>query len=175
VDMWLNPKSRNVCTVCSMRYPQSDTTGKPFGRYAGALSAIPSMLTGLCHDVLRCSRMSWRPFLLPRRCSSNTSLRQSSPRISFSDPPSALDPLPLHVFRSTSTDPHLNLSIEHYLLTHSHSLSRILFLYTNRPCVVIGRNQNPWVECNLPALRRGFSPGPTQDVGLASGTVEEPP
>jgi lipoate---protein ligase len=58
------------------------------------------------------------------------------------------------IFRSTSTDPYVNLSLEHYLLQHAHPESRILFLYVNRPCVVIGRNQNPWVECALRKLSR---------------------
>ena len=56
------------------------------------------------------------------------------------------------IFRSSSTDPYVNLSLEHYLLQHAHPESRILFLYVNRPCVVIGRNQNPWVECALQKL-----------------------
>lgn len=37
----------------------------------------------------------------------------------------------------------------------------MLFLYVNRPCVVIGRNQNPWVEVNISNLRRGLR-GSTQ-------------
>lgn len=56
------------------------------------------------------------------------------------------------VFRSSSTDPYVNLSLEHYLLQNAHPESRVLFLYVNRPCVVIGRNQNPWVECALRKL-----------------------
>ena len=56
------------------------------------------------------------------------------------------------IFRSSSTDPYLNLSLEHYLLQNAHPESRVLFLYVNRPCVVIGRNQNPWVECALQKL-----------------------
>jgi lipoate---protein ligase len=62
------------------------------------------------------------------------------------------------VFVSSSTDPYFNLSVEHFLLTHSDHASRILFLYANRPCVVFGRNQNPWVECNLPAIMEGLPP-----------------
>ena len=58
------------------------------------------------------------------------------------------------IFRSSSTDPYLNLSLEHYLLQNAHPESKILFLYANRPCVVIGRNQNPWVECALQKLHR---------------------
>jgi lipoate-protein ligase A len=53
---------------------------------------------------------------------------------------------------SASDDPYLNLSIEHHLLQTSPPDSTILFLYSNRPCVVIGRNQNPWVEVNFQAL-----------------------
>lgn len=59
----------------------------------------------------------------------------------------------VQVYQSTSNDPYLNLSIEHHLLQHSHPDSYILFLYINDPCVVIGRNQNPWLEVNLPALQ----------------------
>ncbi|KAI0457215.1 hypothetical protein F5B21DRAFT_464753 [Xylaria acuta] len=55
----------------------------------------------------------------------------------------------VQVYISRSTDPYLNLSIEHFLLQKSHPDSVVLLLYTNRPCIVIGRNQNPWVEVNL--------------------------
>ncbi|KAI1825442.1 hypothetical protein F4861DRAFT_200007 [Xylaria intraflava] len=55
----------------------------------------------------------------------------------------------VQVYISRATDPYLNLSIEHFLLQKSHKDSVVLFLYTNRPCIVIGRNQNPWVEVNL--------------------------
>ncbi|KAK2763899.1 Biotin/lipoate A/B protein ligase [Arachnomyces sp. PD_36] len=58
------------------------------------------------------------------------------------------------IYQSRSTDPFVNLSIEHFLLQNSPSNSNILFLYTNRPCVVIGRNQNPWTETDLQALKR---------------------
>lgn len=57
------------------------------------------------------------------------------------------------IYISRSLDPYLNLSIEHYLLQKTPADSTILFLYTNRPSVVIGRNQNPWVEVNLGLLR----------------------
>ncbi|KAF4190356.1 hypothetical protein CNMCM7927_003326 [Aspergillus lentulus] len=56
------------------------------------------------------------------------------------------------IYQSLSSDPYLNLSIEHFLLEHAPVDSSILFLYVNRPCVVIGRNQNPWLETNLEAL-----------------------
>ncbi|VBB78253.1 Putative Lipoate-protein ligase A [Podospora comata] len=56
------------------------------------------------------------------------------------------------IYTSSSANPYLNLSIEHHLLEKSDPDSTILFLYTNDPCVVIGRNQNPWTEVNLPQL-----------------------
>ena len=55
---------------------------------------------------------------------------------------------------STSHDPFLNLSIEHYFLEKSPADSAILFFYTNRPCIVFGRNQNPWLEVNLNLQRQ---------------------
>jgi lipoate-protein ligase A len=57
------------------------------------------------------------------------------------------------IYISRTDDPYINLSIEHYLLQKTPADSTILFLYTNKPCVVIGRNQNPWVEVNLGMLR----------------------
>jgi lipoate-protein ligase A len=63
------------------------------------------------------------------------------------------------IYVSRSLDPYINLSFEHYLLQKSHADSTVLFLYTNRPCVVIGRNQNPWVEVNLGLLKEGLAGG----------------
>ncbi|KAK4175305.1 putative Lipoate-protein ligase A, partial [Triangularia setosa] len=58
------------------------------------------------------------------------------------------------IYTSKTANPYLNLSIEHHLLEKSNPDSTILFLYTNDPCVVIGRNQNPWTEVNLPQLAK---------------------
>ncbi|KAI0901381.1 hypothetical protein F4806DRAFT_191867 [Annulohypoxylon nitens] len=60
----------------------------------------------------------------------------------------------VQVYISRSPNPYLNLSIEHLLLQKSPPDSVVLFLYANRPCVVIGRNQNPWVEVNLGLLKQ---------------------
>ncbi|KAI1988055.1 hypothetical protein LOZ53_002547 [Ophidiomyces ophidiicola] len=60
------------------------------------------------------------------------------------------------IYQSLTTDPYINLSIENYLYKNTPNESKILFLYVNRPTVVIGRNQNPWLETNLHLLdRRG--------------------
>ena len=76
------------------------------------------------------------------------------------------------IYISQFNDPFVNLSIEHFLLQSSPSDSTVLFLYINRPCVVIGRNQNPWLEANLtmlrevPALGRDPDPNHTERVAL---------
>jgi len=61
------------------------------------------------------------------------------------------------IYISRSLDPFLNLSIEHYLLQKSPPHSTVLFLYVNKPCVVIGRNQNPWLEVDLRSLRNPYA------------------
>ncbi|KAK6347613.1 Biotin/lipoate A/B protein ligase, variant 2 [Orbilia javanica] len=63
-----------------------------------------------------------------------------------------LSPNRLHIYRSTSHNPFFNLSAEDYLLRHSPPTSTILFTYTNRPSIILGRNQNIWSEVNIPLL-----------------------
>ena len=72
--------------------------------------------------------------------------------------------------------------MENYLFEHSKA-KRILYLYRNEPCVVIGRNQNPFVECNLnyliehqiPLIRR-YSGGGTvyHDLGNLNYSLMTP-
>jgi lipoate-protein ligase A len=51
---------------------------------------------------------------------------------------------------SSFTCPFTNLAIESHLLLNSPKRSAHgLFLYRNAPSVIIGRNQNPWRECNV--------------------------
>ncbi|EFX06412.1 hydroxymethylglutaryl-lyase [Grosmannia clavigera kw1407] len=59
----------------------------------------------------------------------------------------------VHVIRSTGTSPHANLAVEQRLLERSRAASRVLFQYHNGPCVVMGRNQNPWAEVAVRRLR----------------------
>lgn len=76
-------------------------------------------------------------------------------------------------YLSRSSDPFLNLSIEDHILRSSPPDSIVLFLYTNRPCVVIGRNQNPWTEVNLSILNVGTQTHKLADTEPpAIGTVE---
>lgn len=75
------------------------------------------------------------------------------------------------IYVSRSIDPFLNLSIEHYLLQKSPPSSTILFLYVNRPCVVIGRNQNPWLEVDLNLLKQPRLSGHTRVVDGTHSTL----
>jgi lipoate---protein ligase len=67
------------------------------------------------------------------------------------------------VVRSRTTDPFLNLAIEDHLLRTSDPNTYILFTYVNSPCVVIGRNQNPWLEINLAGLNSRIPEHSTED------------
>ncbi|KAJ2220022.1 hypothetical protein IWW45_009198, partial [Coemansia sp. RSA 485] len=55
----------------------------------------------------------------------------------------------VHCYVSRCTDPYTNLAFEDWILRKSDPESFILYLWRNRPTIVIGRNQNPWKECNL--------------------------
>ncbi|EGX93895.1 lipoate-protein ligase A, putative [Cordyceps militaris CM01] len=59
------------------------------------------------------------------------------------------------IYLSRSADPLLNLSVEHHLLRTVPADATVLMLYANAPCVVVGRNQNPWIETDLARLAGG--------------------
>lgn len=100
------------------------------------------------------SHMS-RTFLLRRSSDVSRCLTRTHPARSISISRDA--GLVLH---SQSTDVYQNLALEEWIdanvdLQHCSS---ILLLWRNHPAVVIGRHQNPWTECNLPAMRRAGIP-----------------
>lgn len=57
----------------------------------------------------------------------------------------------MNVFVSPFNNPFINLALEDHFLRGGADLP-LTFFYINRPCVVLGRFQNPWLECNLPYL-----------------------
>lgn len=65
-------------------------------------------------------------------------------------------PYPAGMIRvnSESLDPYLNLAAEDLLLDRVGEWGSMLMLWRCDRTVVIGKNQNPWRECDLPALMR---------------------
>ncbi len=59
----------------------------------------------------------------------------------------------LRVIKTPETDPYQNIALEKYLTHHTREGECILFLWQNRRTVVIGRNQNAWLECDTEKLR----------------------
>lgn len=58
------------------------------------------------------------------------------------------------IVQSSSTDVFRNLAVEEWLLDHTEGRGPVLFLCINSPCVVIGKNQNPWRECRLSMMEK---------------------
>lgn len=56
------------------------------------------------------------------------------------------------VIISGSKEPSYNLAAEEYLVSVCRPEDEILFLWQNERTVVIGRNQNPWKECDVEAF-----------------------
>ncbi|KAH8118734.1 Lipoyltransferase and lipoate-protein ligase [Phellopilus nigrolimitatus] len=82
------------------------------------------MKLGLFHHLKRCARAPY-----------STRCRELNPNHS--------------VYVSNSTNPYFNLSLEDWLFRNKNNQEPLLLLYRDDPCVVIGRNQNPWKEVNL--------------------------
>lgn len=55
----------------------------------------------------------------------------------------------LRILESTSTNAAFNLATEEYIFEQMPSDSHVLFLWRNKPTVVLGKHQNAWSECNL--------------------------
>ncbi len=56
------------------------------------------------------------------------------------------------IYVSAETDPYFNIATEYQLFTEIRS-GTSLFLWQNRPSVILGRNQNIFAECDLEFLR----------------------
>lgn len=137
------------------------------GSYASVL-AVKS--TRSSHERELCASMApSRGLLQLLRNRTHRTLFRVSGRHHSSWTASVADPKSrIQSYISSSKDPYLNLSIEHYLLQRSPPDSTVLFLYRNRPSIVIGRNQNPWLEVNLGLLKaaRGSQEKETEPPGI---------
>jgi len=51
--------------------------------------------------------------------------------------------------KNDSTDPYFNIALEEYFLRNLDIKDTIFSLSRNKPCVIIGKHQNPYVEVNL--------------------------
>lgn len=59
----------------------------------------------------------------------------------------------LRVVLSDSFNPYFNLAVERWLLETLEPNCQVLYLWRNHDTVVIGRSQNPWLECNLTKMQ----------------------
>ncbi len=59
----------------------------------------------------------------------------------------------LKIVKSEVTNPYYNLAAEEYLTFNAEENEVTLYLWQNAHTVVIGRNQNPWKECNVERIK----------------------
>ena len=57
-------------------------------------------------------------------------------------------------YRSPSVDAYENLALDEHFLNIAEPGQLILYLYVNARAIILGRNQNPWKECDLEACER---------------------
>ncbi|EPQ31043.1 uncharacterized protein PFL1_01232 [Pseudozyma flocculosa PF-1] len=76
---------------------------------------------------------------------------------------------PPESYVSLSTDPFFNLAFEDHLFRTRPPQTPVCLIYRNSPCVVVGRNQNPWKELNAAAMRDAAIPLVRRQSG--GGTV----
>ncbi len=60
----------------------------------------------------------------------------------------------LYIIEAEAFEPWRNIALEAHLLAKVPKDSLVLYLWQNERTVVIGRNQNPWRECQVAALER---------------------
>ncbi|AIT08536.1 lipoate--protein ligase [Candidatus Francisella endociliophora] len=75
----------------------------------------------------------------------------------------------MNIYISQSNNIYFNLAFENWLFLEKLQDKKILFLWQNAPCIVIGRAQNPWLECNLKAMKDDNIPVVRRQSG--GGTV----
>lgn len=60
----------------------------------------------------------------------------------------------VRIFLSSTHNPWFNLATEDYIFGEMDPKVPVLFLWRNSETVVIGRHQNPWIECYLEKMER---------------------
>ena len=58
-----------------------------------------------------------------------------------------------YIVQNYSTDPHFNMAFDEFCLEQLKADEPVFYLWQNRPSVIIGLNQSPYAEVNLPYLR----------------------
>ena len=58
------------------------------------------------------------------------------------------------VYLSESGSGYENLAADEWFLDHVGKEDLVLHLYQNENAVIIGKNQNPWLECDLEAMEK---------------------
>ena len=66
------------------------------------------------------------------------------PRFLSASPNSAAD-----ILYAESQDILFNLATEEYMFEHAELVNPVLFLWRNKPTIIIGKHQNPWKECRV--------------------------
>lgn len=59
----------------------------------------------------------------------------------------------LYIYTASCLDPYINLATEKYIMDNLEKDSMVLYLWQNHNTVVIGRNQNPWLECRCSLMK----------------------
>ncbi|KAK9766635.1 hypothetical protein K7432_004150 [Basidiobolus ranarum] len=86
--------------------------------------------------------------------SSRFAVRSNFRALSLSTPQRVRHAHKLALYTSSLSDTKTNLAFEEWLFRNTDPQTYILYLWRNSSCVVVGRNQNPWKECNIPLMRQ---------------------